>query len=860
VKFSFRAFISSLFIVAAGGLFSASAQSDFFISQVTTSSVACVTRGMSADGRLVLFQSTADLATETSNRNNADANNELFLYDYAQRRIFQITNTKSVLTDVTKPVTFDNIKVDMVNVESSLSADGQWIVFASNATTSTPSTPNATNPGNFDGNAFTDGMGNNPLTADGNTEIWLYHIPAVAPVDLSLGADVPLTDLSQGTFTLVTSTLPSRTVLPGNTNASPFVPWDNRETSISDDGNVISFVSNRDIVRGGNTFPNDDNTEIYTYIRTGGVTCAPDVLPSGVGTCAQITKTPRKVTVPQPKGTPVVVPIFNENPSLSGDGQHLAFYGNGDNPTLTMTGGSNADANGEIFLTDLNATGNPAGTKKQITVSTRTTQDSITNTFSTGKRVSRTGRYVVFESTADYIGTAANQTSNTVFLFDTAAATNPFTKIGPRGADDTGANGGDVLRSPTFTDYDGAGIPRTIIFSSRLNFKPDGTIPTDPTEGLNNFEARPVQFFTYSIPPAIPLFTRLTKFPESFFLAATQPLPSDTHNRIALNLGQVEIGTGNSDLNNEVFYLFVPNVNSKTPATYGFLTGASARVVSVDAVPPTPTPTPTVTPSPTATPTATPTASPTATPSPTPTPTPVTPIAVQGLSRGMLAEVNIISAMSRPFTPATGTGGNFTRTPALPMELNGVSVSVDGAACGLKSINRKKILFVAPRGIAAGDHQMIIHNNGLILTGKVNFVSAQPDIFTTDLVLPGGPNGRARAENVTNRVHTHEPFVVRVVKIKGGVLVNSVIRVYMTGIDGVPAEAFIIRVKDKVISSPRIRSAAVLTEEPGVYYVDFEISPELLGLGDAPIVVTIGLGTSAPMSRLDDTAPRIFIL
>jgi uncharacterized protein (TIGR03437 family) len=226
----------------------------------------------------------------------------------------------------------------------------------------------------------------------------------------------------------------------------------------------------------------------------------------------------------------------------------------------------------------------------------------------------------------------------------------------------------------------------------------------------------------------------------------------------------------------------------------------------------------------------------------------------------MLAEVNIISGMKRAFTPATATGNNFTRAPALPMELNGISVSVDGAACGLLSINRKKILFVAPRGIDAGDHSMIIHNNGLILTGKVNFAVVQPDIFTRDIPVPGGPGGRARAENVTNRVHTHEPFVVRTVRIKGGVLVNSVIRVYMTGVDGAPASAFIIRIGDKIISGTGIRSGAVLSEEPGVYYVDFEISNNLLGLGDAPIVVTVVTSTALNLSRLDDTAPRIFIL
>jgi len=217
--------------------------------------------------------------------------------------------------------------------------------------------------------------------------------------------------------------------------------------------------------------------------------------------------------------------------------------------------------------------------------------------------------------------------------------------------------------------------------------------------------------------------------------------------------------------------------------------------------------------------------------------------------------------MSRAFTPATATGNNFTRAPALPMELNGVSVSIDGAACGLLSINRKKILFVAPRGIGEGEHKMIINVNGLILTGKTFFALVQPDIFAKNMPIPGGPGGRARAENVTNRVHTQEPFVVRVVRVKGGLLTDSVIRLYMTGIDGVGSTAFQIRLKDRTRVVGSIVSNAVLTEEPGVYYVDFTISNEVLGMGDAPVIVTIRVGsTTFGESRLDDTAPRIFIL
>ena len=50
-----------------------------------------------------MFESRGNLATE--NPQNADNNVEIFLWDYAQRRIFQITNTKSVLNNHFGPPT-----------------------------------------------------------------------------------------------------------------------------------------------------------------------------------------------------------------------------------------------------------------------------------------------------------------------------------------------------------------------------------------------------------------------------------------------------------------------------------------------------------------------------------------------------------------------------------------------------------------------------------------------------------------------------------------------------------------------------------------------------------------------------------
>ena len=259
----FPVFFLLAFIALFGTVLSVSAQTDSVIGQITSSPAESFVGGISGDGRLVVFESTGNLATD--NPRNSDGNREIFIFDYAQRRIFQITDTKSLLTNTTLSPTFDNIKVEISNLRPVISNDGRWIAFGSNATTSTPAVPNSTNPGNFDANTFTATDGSNPLTTDANTEMWLFQIPAVAPANLSFGGELPVTDLSVGSFIRVTNTPPSRLPVPGSTTSGPVIADDNREATINDNGNYIAFTSTRDLVPAvGNASPNA-NDEIFSY-------------------------------------------------------------------------------------------------------------------------------------------------------------------------------------------------------------------------------------------------------------------------------------------------------------------------------------------------------------------------------------------------------------------------------------------------------------------------------------------------------------------------------------------------------------------------------------------------------------------
>ncbi len=214
---------------------------------------------ISGNGRFVVIESSADIATNRSDsRNNADGNQEIFLFDYAQRRIFQITNTKSALKNTAvSPLDATNIDVVIVNLKPSISRDGKFIVFQSNAYIDANT---ALTPFNFDGQANAAA-----LKTDGNTEIFIYALPAYPEVsDLSAGTEVPEVNLlAAAGMTRVTTT--AATSLPRPASGSiitAFFALDNYDPVINDDGSLIAFVSKARTgnIGGGNA---DGNKEIF---------------------------------------------------------------------------------------------------------------------------------------------------------------------------------------------------------------------------------------------------------------------------------------------------------------------------------------------------------------------------------------------------------------------------------------------------------------------------------------------------------------------------------------------------------------------------------------------------------------------
>ena len=697
----------------------------------------------------------------------------------------------------------------MISVEPALTAGNRTytIVFSSNAPV-TPALFDGTDPGA-------------PTNTDMNTEIWTYQFTVPEVADLSQGADIAFQDLSTGTFTRITNTPASRAPSAGsltgcfaNAGCQPFYADDNREAQISDAGDVIAFVSTRDIVSGGNVDTGQiPNPEIFLFNR-------------GTGLFTQATNT---IT------TNILFPVFNGNPNLAGSGGSftLAFASSANLTANNDDGGGTG--NGEVYVATYNGAAIVAGSVRQVTkTKNNTTTQQSAVVFTTGRRLSRDGRWIAMESLAE--NPTANATTNTDFLstFVCDLLINPSTcaPVGPRAL----TAPGDVNHFPGFTDYTGTS-PGTVVFTSALNFKSDGTFPTTEQDNTGLNPGRVSQIFATSLPAATTgPFTRLSNITGTTTLAPVNSLLTNSRRRIAFTMGGAELGGGNLDNSGEVFYQLIPAATTDSTATISIFTGASLAPVASPS------------------PTASPSGSPSPSPSPSPTGSPATgPLVAPGLAAGELARITS-SASLAPSAGATLNASETFFAPALPVELRGVSVSIRGAAAGLYSVSSSAISFVVPKGLPVGVYPIVINNNGTVIRGLLAIVAAQPDIETST----NGPNGRAVICNVTNPTVSGclmEPFDLTSPNASGSP-VPTVLELHLTGVRLTAANAINVLIgSTSIVPSSNIPSA-----QPGFDLVTFTL-PSTLPAGDrgdnVPVVVRVGAATSRPTPG--DTPPLVKI-
>ncbi|HVF56282.1 MAG TPA: hypothetical protein VM934_09035 [Pyrinomonadaceae bacterium] len=763
---------------------------------------------ISGSGRFVVIESSGDISTErNADRNNADGNQEIFLFDYAQRRIFQITNTTNALKNTAaSPIDTANIDVVVVNIRPMISHDGRFIVFASNAYSD--ANP-ALSPFNFNGTANAAA-----LKADGNTEIFVYEIPAVADIDLSSGAEVEDVNLAVGGATRrLTSTPASAVPRPGTATVTPFFADDNRAPTLNDDGSIIAFVSTRNIANNAGVSNADGNPEIFLCNRA--IPASPFFV--------QATNT---TDVPPPSGSIFGTLIVNDNPSLSGNGSVLAFISNAD---INSTEADTDKRTGEIHLASFNGS-----LVSNVRAVTRTPPErrqgfegTPVNFLSPGRRLSRDGNFVAFESLAD-LSASASTLKDTYGIYVYNVGANSFTQVINRVPADQRAD--IALRFPTFT-----GDSSRVVFASDLNLRPDGTIAaSNATDALN--PTRSTQIFSAPL-SALTTVSRLTRQPSTF--VAIQPLPSDTIRRVTFSLSGTELGGGNQDGSFEAFYLLVPAATSETPAPGGaaapvsFFTGASERPVVA------------------------------ASPAPTPP-------AVTGLAPGMLGIARSTLALApSPRQVDQSDADEQLRRPPLPVELNGVSVSISNAAAGLYFVSPGQINFVVPIGLLSSTTALpvVINNNGAVIRTSLVVNAAQPDIFTTT----NGAAGRAAVLNVTNpcALGTSEPFAVTTSRPKGSATgvctsaetetVPTELLIMLTGVRNVLRTQVTVRIRETDLTGDAIVSIGP-SRTPGFDQIVVRLPATLAGAGDVPVIVTVTpTGGTAASSRPADTAPRITI-
>ena len=802
--------------VALGFLFSsaalihaqtASATPDAFVAQitnVTTSGRNAFATGISGDGRFVVIESTANLAPSDPNNpntaavNNADGNREIFLFDYVQRKIFQITNTRNALVDPTKPPVdpatpnnFSNIAVEVSNNRAVISFDGKWVVFSSNAYVDSNA---AATPKSFNGSDFRDA-----LRTDGNQEVFLYRIPDVPAVDLSSGSEVSPVDLTGGMMTRVTNTTNAVKPLPGTATQAPTAVDDNRSATLNDDGSVIAFVSSRNIT-GANA---DLNAEIVLYNRSN-------------GTFTQAT------TTANPANTSISL-IWNTNPWLSGDGTRMSFISSADEqiPNAGANEADTAKGNGEVYFANLSGTNVSSFTR--VTRTQPIAGDSTT-VLSPGARISRNGGAILFETKAD-IQTNGSVSGNplpvaAIYLFSVGDSS--FKRITERPTLNTTADLANLditLRFPTFS-----GDSSTVVYASNLNFLTSGQISTSTTEGLN--PSRRVQIFAVPVAGAITV-TRLTNTPTgTASTTGLQPLVSNTVRRIAFSYTGAELGGGNSDFSPEAFYLLAPGATSETTtAAISYATGATNRPVAA----------------------------------PSPSPTPTGDFA-PGLAPGMLgiARTTAVSLAPSEKEVDRNNAQENQRRPPLPIELNGVSVALNGAAAGLYFVAPGQLNFVVPPGLPAGTYNVVINNNGAVIRSTLAIAAAQPDIATTT----NGAGGRAMVLNVTNPcVPTAEPFTVTTTRPTGGVCssattetVATELLIMLTGVRTVQRANVTVRIGTTDLTGDAIVSVGP-SNTAGFDQIVVRLPATLAAAGDVPVIVTVGGASSRPA----DAAPRITI-
>jgi len=253
-------------------------------------------------------------------------------------------------------------------------------------------------------------------------------------------------------------------------------------------------------------------------------------------------------------------------------------------------------------------------------------------------------------------------------------------------------------------------------------------------------------------------------------------------------------------------------------------------------------------------------ANPSASPTPTPAPSP-SPGEPAGLAPGEWSIVRSTAPLANSDQAAVG-GSETLRSPILPIELNGVSLSVNGAAAGLYFVGdspAEGMHYVMPVALATNVNTVAVNNRGTLFRGFIQVVASQPDIFSST----NGADGVATACNVTNAFAGCLVGPFKVTTDVAGTPVPTVLELHVSGLRLAAAS----ETKVSFVSGTTTIDVTASTVRPntnmfGEDLITITLPSTLAGMApiDYRVIVTVTKTAGTFTSRPAASAPTITII